>query len=188
MNARERTLAIATAGVLAIGGAWSLVLDPMLTRWSDLGAKERTLEDEVSRAQQMRNNASRLKHERDALDQRLQTGDQAVVPAFLAHVRGLTRGAGFEPQNLRYLAARPLGADEKPVARGQKAPVAPFAELSFQLQARTTLDRLQSFLVDLAASDHPVRVAGLSLTPRPGGAELDIDLSLVALAPRDAGS
>jgi hypothetical protein len=185
VTGRERTLALVTGIVLGVGGAYGLLLEPAWTRWQEADEQALLLEDAVAREREQAASLDRVRAEREALEDRLGglASGQALVPAFLAHVRALTRQAGFEPGTLRSLGARPLVEDGKRPARDE---VAPFAELSFELRARTTLERLTDFLVRLAAGDKPVRVAGLSLTPRQGATDLEVEVTLVALAPREA--
>lgn len=188
MNARERSLAIATAAVLGVGGGWAFVLEPAWTRWSQADDQAASLERALAAERAVADGLDGLRARRLALDERLRpeasVGHDGVVPAFLAHVRALGKESGFEPSTLRFLGARPLvEGDKKRGAATDERP--PFAELTFELRARTTLDKLTDFLVRLAAEDRPVRVASLGITPRTGGSELDVDLGLVALAPAE---
>lgn len=190
MNARERRLAIVTAAVLGAGGGWALVIEPAWARWSQAAAQARSLERALEAERTIADGLDRLRAERLALDERLRpassAGTDGVVPAFLAHVRALGKDSGFEPSTLRFLGARPLLQADAAKRRGARDERPPFAELTFELRARTTLDKLTDFLVRLAAEDRPVRVASLGITPRTSGnAELDVDLGLVALAPAD---
>lgn len=183
MNARERVLGGITAAVLGVAGVYSLLLEPAWTRWTEADQQARVLESALLRERAQADGLERVRGERAALDARLRPADADPATAFVAHARALTREAGFEPGTLRFLGARPLTDDTK--RRGPRDEAAPFAELSFELRARTTLEKLTDFLVRLAASERPVRVAALGLTPRPGSADLEVDLSLVALAPAD---
>lgn len=189
MNARERRLAIATGAVLLVGGGWGLVIDPAWARWSQADLQVKSLERALEAERSIADGLDGLRAERLALDERLRpeasVGPDGVVPAFLAHVRALGKDSGFEPSTLRLLGARPLLEAEAAKRRGAKEEKPPFAELTFELRARTTLDKLTDFLVRLASEDRPVRVASLGITPRTGGSELDVDLGLVALAPAE---
>ena len=52
---------------------------------------------------------------------------------------------------------------------------------------RATTEELQSFLVRLAASERHVRVVALSVASRKNsGSEVEVDMTLAALAPGDA--
>lgn len=186
MNQRERVLAGVTAAVLGVGGFYTLVLEPAWTRWSDADQQARVLEGALARERAQADGLDRVRATRAALDARLRPAEGDPSTAFVAHARALSGEAGFEPTALRFMGARPL-ADETKRA-GAKDEAAPFAELSFELRARTTLDKLTDFLVRLAASERPVRVASLGVTPRPGSSDLDVDLGLVALAPADAAA
>lgn len=191
MNARERRLAVITAAVLGVGGGWGLVLEPAWARWSQADAEARSLERALEAERSVAQELDALRAERLALDERLRpeasAGPDGVVPAFLAHVRALGKESGFEPSTLRFLGARPLVEADAQKRRGAaKDEKPPFAELTFELRARTTLAKLTDFLVRLASEDRPVRVASLGITPRTGGgSELDVDLGLVALAPAE---
>ena len=94
----------------------------------------------------------------------------------MAFIRELSREAGFEPTSLRFLRAEPLDPRNSD---------GPFAELRFDLRARTGLDKLTRFSVLLAASDRPLRVIALTVTPRSQGDGLEANISLAALAPAD---
>ncbi|MBX3467814.1 MAG: hypothetical protein KF878_13095 [Planctomycetes bacterium] len=189
MNARERTLAIVTGVAVAAGGGWGLLVQPAWERWTMADAQARGLEKALEAEESLARGLDRSRKERLELDARLRPegGEGSaglLAAAFLAHVRALGKASGFEPSTLRQLGARPLfQGDKRRAARDEKPP---FAELTFELRARTTLDKLTDFLVRLADSDRAVRVTSMSVTPRPGGGgELDVDLGLVALAPAD---
>ncbi|MCO5170308.1 MAG: type II secretion system protein M [Planctomycetes bacterium] len=189
MTGRERTLGIVTGVALALGGGWSLLIQPAWERWTRADAQARSLEQALEAERALARGLDRARKERQELDARLRPeGGEAsaglLAAAFLAHVRALGKASGFEPSTLRQLGARPLFQGDK--RRGARDEKPPFAELTFELRARTTLDKLTDFLVRLADSDRAVRVSSIAVTPRPGGgAELDVDLGLVALAPAD---
>lgn len=190
MTPREKKIAVATAAVLTVGGVYSLLLEPAWARWQDADALAQVREVSIVRERAQAEGLDALRQARADLDAQLrpvaQTGDleeHGIVPAFLAHIGSLTRGAGFQPSTFRFLGAQPLVEGD---ARKARDAVPVFAELTFELKARTTVVRLTDFLVKLAASDRPVRVASLGIAPRTGGgAEVDVDLNLVALAPTD---
>lgn len=188
MTPREKKIGAITAAVLGVGGVYGLLLEPAWARWQDADEQAVVLEQAVVRERAQAEGIDALRKARADLDQQLRpvalSGvEHGVVPAFLAHIGSLSRGAGFEPSTFRFLGARPLIEGD---ARKARDAVPVFAELSFELKARTTLVRLTDFLVKLAASERPVRVASLGITPRSGsGAEVDLDLNLVALAPTD---
>lgn len=188
MNARERTLGIATLVVVGGGALWLMLVEPAWKQVESLDEQVRTLEKAVERERSAKDSVSRLKAEREALDLRLEPPPgQGAVPWFLDYVRGLTADAGFEPTNLRFIGARPIlpaGAAEAGSRRNAEPAAAAFAELGFELQAKVTLERLQSFLVKLVGSDRPVRVTSVSLLPKTGSSDLEVNLSLAALAPR----
>jgi hypothetical protein len=186
---REKKIAVATAAVLTVGGVYGLLLEPAWARWQEADDQAVVLEQAVVRERTQAEGIDALRKARADLDAQLRPvatiGDleHGIVPAFLAHIGTLTRGAGFEPSTFRFLGARPLIEGD---ARKARDAVPVFAELTFELKARTTVVRLTDFLVKLAASDRPVRVASLGIAPRSGaGSEVDVDLNLVALAPTD---
>lgn len=188
MTPRERKIAVATAAVLTVGGVYGLLLEPAWARWQAADEQALVLEQGVLRERAQADAIDALRQARADLDRQLrpvaQSGDleHGIVPAFLAHIGSLTRGAGFEPSTFRFLGAQPLLQGD---ARRSRDAVPVFAELTFELKARTTVVRLTDFLVKLAASDRPVRVASLGIAPRTSGQEVDVDLNLVALAPTD---
>ncbi len=189
MSPRERILLGVTVAV--VGGALTLTLgvEPAVTRWRELSAERARLEEEVERDRALAAALRDLVHERRALLGSLEPPEgQALVPWLIDHLRDLTREAGFEPAALRYVSGRPLPAPAPTAgsASGSRAEAGPFAELRFELEARTTLERLQRFCVALAASDRAVRVAAVSLAPERAGADLTANLTLVALAPASA--
>jgi hypothetical protein len=183
VNARERTLAIATAAVLVVGGGWGLLIEPAWGRWQDAGSRARGLEAALERMRSLRDSLPALQEDRAALDARIGAArSEEVATAFIAELRALTKQAGFEPTTLRSLGGRPLEQGEK--KRGAPAEQAPFTEVSFELKARTTLDKLTDLLVLLAGTPRPVRVVSLSLSPRQASPDLEIEVGLVALGPR----
>lgn len=189
MTPREKKIAAVTAAVLTVGGVYGLLLEPAWTRWQEADEQALVLEQAVVRDRAQAEGIDALRAARAELDAQLRpvahTGDleHGVVPAFLSHIGALTRQAGFDPSTFRFLGAQPLTRGD---ARRARDAVPVFAELTFELKARTTVARLTDFLVKLAASDRPVRVASLGIAPRMGqGQEIDVDLNLVALAPTD---
>jgi hypothetical protein len=179
-------LAIATG--LVVGGALflALILEPTWSEHRELGEQVHTLEQAVLRERALHEQLEALEAERWALAVSLHPPEETpVIPWFIAHVRRLSREAGFEPSSLRYVNTRPLEWNDASRSRGE-AQETPFAELRFELKARTSLAMLQEFLVRLTASPRHVRVVALALAPKQSGSqELDANLSLVALAPRE---
>ena len=172
MTPRERGLAIATGSVLAGAAVFLGWLEPRYQAWKELDDQAAVLEQALERDRERAASVRALADAREELDALLQTpGGASVVPAFIAHIRSLSAGAGFEPEALRYLSAEPLGSGS------------PFAELRFELRAKTEPKRLTAFLVALVASERPVRVASVSVTPEPTGEDVDVSLSLLALVP-----
>jgi hypothetical protein len=176
VNKRERVLAVATGGVLVLALGISLV-EPALDHWKDLADERAELEDALARSRDMAERLPELRLERAALDARLRSDvGEAVVPGLVALVRELSREAGFLPTSLRFLRAEPLDP---------RQPDGPFAEVRFDLRARTTLQKVTQFGVLLAASERPLRVVSLTLTPRSQGEGLEVNMSLAALVPAD---
>lgn len=177
MSPREKRLALVTAAVVGAYLLWVVAAAPLLDDLARLDEQAGVTEQALERDRALRERLGVLKDERDALEAALRPpAGEGVVPWFLDHVRDLSRASGFEPTSLRYVRAEPLGEAD-----------GPFAELRFELRASVGLDDLQPFLIRLAASERPVRVVSLSVSPRPGGdgEALEVALGLSALAPRE---
>lgn len=181
MTPRERNLLAITLAVVGGAAGVTFGLEPALARWRELSAKREALARDVAQDEALAREVRALGREQHALLGALAPPEgEAIVPWLADHVRALTREAGFEPAALRYVSARALPAP------GGKGEAGPFSELRFELEARTTLSRLQTFCVALAASDRAMRVAAFSLAPERKGDELTAQLTLVALAPAEA--
>lgn len=179
MNARERTLAITTGAVVGLALIWTQGLDPAWSRWQELDEQINVLEQAVQRDEELVGQLAKIRTDRFALEQSIQPLDGAgLIPSFIAHVRQLSHEAGFEPSSLRYVSARPLDEEQKGTGSS------PFAELRFELRAKTEAKKLEEFHLLLVASPRHVRVVSLTLSPQKGN-ELDCSLSLATLAPSD---
>lgn len=191
MSPRERAIAAVTG--LVLGGAllWTVGIDPAMTAYGKDGDKLASLERLVAAERGLvarlegKTDEPGLRARREALERRLRPEDRVGhVPGFVAAVRSLSRTAGFEPSSIRFVRAQPVL--EPAAGPGQPPRASAFAELRFELKARTSHDRLHKFLVALTAGERPARVVSLSIAPRTDGSDLDVDLSLLGLAPRDA--
>lgn len=173
LGRRERTLAVVT-GVVVLGGlTWSQLVEPTWARRASLEEQVFLQEQALARDVIQQRKLVRLRAELLELEESLLPPvGVGPVPWFLSHLEELGRDASFVPSSLRFLRAEPLGQD------------GPYAELRFELRAQSTFEQLEAFLVRLAASPRHVRVVGLGLTPRRGGGDIDVNLTLVALAPR----
>lgn len=195
MNAREKRIAGVTAAVVGAGLLWVLGLEPAWAAWAREGDRLTSLQELVRRERELQAELKGLREQRQVLAERLSPGHaEGAIAGFAAFVRGLSRGAGFEPASLRFVRAQALvePGEAAPASRSAAAAAAatprgsPFAELRFELRARTSLKALHEFLLKLAASERPVRVVALGISPRSDGPDLDVDMSLIALAPREA--
>lgn len=193
MNAREKRIAGVTAAVVGAGLLWVLGLEPAWAAWTREGDRLTSLQELVRRERELQAELKGLREQRQVLAERLSPGHaEGAIAGFAAFVRGLSRGAGFEPASLRFVRAQALvePGEAAPASRSAAAAAAPrgspFAELRFELRARTSLKALHEFLLKLAASERPVRVVTLGISPRSDGPDLDVDMSLLALAPREA--
>lgn len=191
MSPRERAIAAVTG--LVLGGAlvWTLGVEPALAAYGRDGDRLESLEKLIATERalvaKLEGTADRpgLRGRRELLERRLRP-EAAVghVPGFVAAIRSLSRTAGFEPASIRFVRAQPIL--EPAAGPGQTPKPSAFAELRFELKARTSLEALHKFLVALCAVERPARVVSLSLAPRTDGPDLEVDLSILALAPRDA--
>jgi hypothetical protein len=173
LNQRERMLASAT-GVVILGGlVFTQLIEPTITEWGQLSDQVFVQEQAVERDQIQQRKLARLREALLELEESLMPPvGVGPIPWFLSHIEELGREASFVPSSLRYLRAEPLGNG-------------PYAELRFELRAQATSSQLQAFLVQLASSPRHVRVVALGLTPQRGDGDLEVGLTLVALAPRD---
>lgn len=189
MNQRERRIATLTGAVLGLGLLWTQAIDPALAAFQAEGERLEGLRTLVGRERELCEQLEQKRQERAALAERLAPdtdgAEAGAAAGFAAFVRGLSRAAGFEPGSLRFVRAQAL-AEAAPQAPGKPPAASPFAELRFELRARTSLGALQKFLVQLTAAERPVRVVAMGVAPRSDSTDLDVDLTLLALAPREA--
>ena len=91
-----------------------------------------------------------------------------AAQAFVGHIREVCTKSGLVAGDLRFITV-----DGKESLR----------ELIFEMKVETQLDKLTDFLDALAASDRPVRVSAMSVTPdqRSLGRQLRVDMRLAAL-------
>lgn len=191
MNQRERRIATVTGVVVGLGLLWTQGIDPALAAYRAEGERLESLRTLVQRERELCESLEQKREQRATLAERLSPAhtdgsESGAAAGFASFLRGLSRAAGFEPGSLRFVRAQAL-ADATPLAPGQPPRPSPFAELRFELRARTQLGALQKFMIQLAAAERPVRVVALGVTPRTDSStDLDVDLTLLALAPREA--
>lgn len=179
MNRRETVMAGATGFVVVSALAWTLVARPTIERYRDARDRVEQLHVDLEKANALVKRKSELLGERAAIDRALSQDDAlngvaiqkgAALDAFLEHIRSLTKAAGFEAKELKYVRAEVLDS---------------YAELRFELRARAPLKQIQDFLVRMASSDWYLRAQALQVQPREDGT-IEVDFSLVGLASQDA--
>jgi hypothetical protein len=174
LQPRERRMAIVTGVIVVAGLLWSQAIEPTYVSWSEQAEHLSNLEQLASRDREASAKLRALGAERRELDDGLKPpAGQALVPWFIAHLRDVASDASFKASSLRYLRTEPIGKET-------------FAEVRFELRARSSSKELQAFLVRLAASPRHVRVVALGVSPRKSGDSLDIDMTVAALASPDA--
>ena len=168
--AREKLLAIA-AGVL-VGGlvVSSLIVQPIVTRFREANEQAESLQNDVDGARSMKERLPDTRRDWATEKTRLGgTADEAeAAQAFVGHIREICGKSGLVAGDLRFITV-----DGKDSLR----------ELIFEMKVSTQLDKLTDFLEALAASERPVRVSAMSVTPdqRSQGRELRVDMRLAAL-------
>lgn len=180
MTPREQRLAIATATLVGAALVWVVAIEPITTQWGELEAERSRLARAADEDEQAARRLRDLVQERRDFEAGLQAPEgEALVPWLAAHLRELTRIAGFEPSAVRYVGGRPLETERR------DQPSA-FAEIRFELRAQATLHELEVFGAELIASDRYVRISSFTFSPARGpGDVLDADLTIVALASAD---
>lgn len=187
MNQREKRLALITGVVIGGGLLFTQVIEPTVTQHQELSEQRERLEGLLERERALAGRAATLvKRKREVWATLTPPAETSLVPWLMEHVRAEAAAAGFKPASLRFVSARPLGEGKGRKAVGRGATKEPFLEVRLELRARVRFKELSDFLCRLASSDRHVRVRSLDLSPRKEGDQVDVQLELVALAPRES--